>query len=111
MTNWDKIYVHGYRHFDCEYLSAASPKFDARLVEKRNRKQRTVQNWITKTRQLIESQNPPRTKREAVKALSPVMAYLLWSIFKMLVIQIIEWVWDQYEEQQRELATGANSDR
>ncbi len=104
MTNWDTIYVQGYRHFDCEYLSAASPKFNARLVEKRNRKQRTVQDWITKTRNLIESPNPPRTKEEAVKALSPIMAYLLWSIFKMLAIQIIEWAWNQYQEQQRSAA-------
>ncbi len=101
MTNWDTIYVQGYKHFDCEYLSAASPKFNARNVEKRNKKQRTVQDWITKTRNLIESEKPPKTKQEAVAALSPIMAYLLWSIFKVLAVKIIEWAWDQHAEQQK----------
>ena len=99
--NWDQIYVQGYRHFDCEYISAASPKFNARHVEKRNRKQRIVQEYITKLRTQLLSDNPPKTKEEAVKALSPVVAYLLWSVFKMLIVQIIEWAWDRYQEQQR----------
>ncbi len=49
----------------------------------------------------MNSENPPRTKAEAVKALSPVVAYLLWSIFKVLAVKIIEWAWDQYAADQK----------
>ena len=97
---WDQVYIAAYRNFDCEYVSQASPKYDRRKVLPRQRKAKKVEAWVTKTRRLIESPNPPKTREEAVKALSPFVAYLLWSIFKVLAIQVIEWVWDEIHKQE-----------
>jgi hypothetical protein len=111
--NWDRLYCETYRQFDCDDLSsvvAGHRGLKRKDLEKRTRKQRDVQGTLSRFRSLMESQDPPRTKQEAVAALSPIVAYLLWSIFKMLAIQIIEWAWEKYQEQQQELATGANSD-
>jgi hypothetical protein len=107
--NWDQLYVETYRRFDCDDLShivayhRGFGKFD---LKKRKKKQRNVETTLSRFRSLMESPNPPRTKEVAVKALSPVVAYLLWSVFKFLAIQIIEWAWDRYHEQQTELAAG-----
>jgi hypothetical protein len=68
-------------------------------VRKRHQKKQRIGDTLTRFRTLMESPNPPKTKQEAVAALSPIMAYLLWSIFKMFAVQIIEWAWDRYTEQ------------
>ena len=111
--NWDRLYFQAYRQFDCDTLShvvAGDRGLKRKDLEKRTRKQRDVQGTLNRFRSLMESPNPPRTKKEAVAALSPIVAYLLWSIFKMLAIQIIEWAWDRYTEQQSEQLAGAKSD-
>lgn len=107
--NWDQLYFQAYRRFDCDDLSqmvAYHRGFYGTDIKKRKKKQRNVESTLSRFRAAMESQNPPKTKAEAVAALSPIVAYLLWSIFKMLAIQIIEWAWDRYHEQQTELAAG-----
>jgi hypothetical protein len=111
--NWDRLYFETYRQFDCDDLTAVVAGhrgLKRKDLEKRTRKQRDVHGTLSRFRSLMESPSPPKTKQEAVAALSPIVAYLLWSFFKMLAIEVIEWVWDRYQEQQQELATGANSD-
>lgn len=110
--NWDQLYFETYKQFDCDDLSAVVAgyrgfgQFD---LKKRKKKQRNVESTLSRFRAAMESQNPPKTKAEAVATLSPIVAYLLWSIFKMLAIQIIEWAWNRYHEQQTELAAGRAS--
>lgn len=36
---------------------------------------------------------------EAVKMLSPVLSYILWSVFRSLAIMVIEWAWDELHTQ------------
>lgn len=107
--NWDQLYFETYRRFDCDDLShvvAYHRGFCEFDVKKRKKKQRNIETTLSRFRAAMESPSPPRTKQEAVAALSPIMAYLLWSVFKFLAIQIIEWAWDRYHEQQTELAAG-----
>ena len=107
--NWDQLYTDAYKQFDCEYLSpdvCTARRISMDRVQKRHQKKQKIGDTLTRFRTLIESPNPPRTKEEAVVALSPIVAYLLWSIFKMLAIKVIEWAWDRYTEQQQELAAG-----
>ena len=102
--NWDKLYPAAYAHFGCEYLSpdiCAARRIGSKQLRKRHERKQQVGDTISHFRNLMDSENPPRTKQEAVKALSPIMAYLLWSIFKVLAVKIIEWAWDQYAEQQK----------
>ena len=107
--DWDQLYCETYRRFDCDDLShlvAYHRGFSEIDLRKRRKKRCNVESTLTRFRSAMESPNPPKTKAEAVAALSPVVAYLLWSVFKMLAIQIIEWAWDRYHEQQQELAGG-----
>jgi len=101
--NWDKLYRQAYGYFDCEYLSP--DVCSARGINmgqwKRHQKQQRIGDTLSSFRTLMESPNPPKTKEEAVKALSPVIGYLLWSMFKMFIVQVIEWAWDQHAEQQK----------
>ena len=100
--NWDKLYTQAYNYFDCEYLSpdvCSARNIGMSQVRKRHQKKQRIGDTLTRFRTLMESPNPPKTKAEAVKALSPVIGYLLWSIFKMFAIRVIEWAWDRYTEQ------------
>ena len=102
--NWDTLYRDAYLKFDCEYLSpdvCSARRIGSKQLRKRHERKQQVGDTISHFRNLINSENPPRTKAEAVKALSPVVAYLLWSIFKVLAVKIIEWAWDQYEAEQQ----------
>lgn len=107
--NWDRLYLETYREMDCDDLSAVVAGhrgLKRKDLEKRTKKQRDVQGTLSRFRSAMESPNPPATKEEAVASLSPIVAYLLWSVFKMLAIKVIEWAWDRYAEQQQELAAG-----
>lgn len=107
--NWDRLYFETYKQFDCDDLSsvvAGHLGLKRKDLEKRTKKQRDVQGTLSRFRSLMESPSPPKTKEEAVASLSPIVAYLLWSVFKMLAVKVIEWAWDRYTEQQQELAAG-----
>ena len=113
--NWDKLYTQAYQQFDCHYLSpdvCGSRGISMSQVRKRHQKKQRIGDTLNHFRNLMESANPPKTKQEAVKALSPIIGYLLWSIFKMFIVQVIEWAWDQYQEQQRVVTvTGERRER
>ncbi len=115
--NWDRLYFETYKRFDCDDLSptgAMRLQYSRKLshrqlhkeIDRRKEKQRNTEATLNRFRSLMESDNPPKTRDEAVSALSPIVAYLLWSIFKMLAIKVIELAWDRYHEQQAELAAG-----
>lgn len=102
--NWDYINANAYQKFDCQWLSAVQRhenKVSDRQHQKRLDKQKRIYQTLVKFRQVIESNDPPKTKEEAVKALSPFLAYLFWSIFRTLAVKVIEWAWDQYAEQHK----------
>jgi hypothetical protein len=106
----ETIFRQACLHFGCEERTLG--RYDigaAKRDPQRTKKRKRLADTIAKFNAVMSSDNPPRTKDEAVKAMSPVVAYLLWSIFKMLVIQIIEWAWDRYAEQQA-AATGERRD-
>ena len=110
--NWDKLYPAAYAHFGCEYLSpdVCSAR---RIGEKQLRKRQQQQAEIWKELKVLEricgsGAIPPSQARlielrrqKAVEGLSPIMAWIVWQLVKTLAIKIIEWVWTQYEEQQR----------
>ncbi len=102
--NWDKLYSDAFQQFNCEYLSpdvCSSRGIGMAQVRRRHQKKQKVGDTLNHFRNLMESPNPPKTKEEAVRAIAPIIGYLLWSIFKMLIVRIIEWAWDRYAEQQR----------
>lgn len=106
IVDWSEIYNSTYRELDCEWLPANirhKRKISDRGHQRREAKQRRVRETLDKFRALMESGNPPKTKEEAVKALSPILSYLLWSLFKSLFIKAVEWAWDRYQDQDSKL--------
>lgn len=101
--NWDHINANAYQKFDCQWLSAIqrhNQKISDRQHQKRLEKQKRIYQTLVKFRQVIESNDPPKTKEEAVKALSPFLAYLFWSLFRTLAVKVIEWAWDELNREQ-----------
>jgi hypothetical protein len=104
--NWDTIHTEAYREFGVEYLSptmAASrfpnPRKRDKEIRRRHAEQTEISDTIKRFKGLMTGPNPPQTKAEAVKALSPIVSYLLWTIFKTLAIKVIEWAWDRLEKE------------
>jgi len=119
--NWDKLYADAYRHFDCEYLSpdvCAARKISDKQLRKRQDRQTEIWKELKTLERLCDAGSAPKSKSDliamrrakAVEGLPPIMAWIVWQMIKRLAIEIIEWVWDRYTEQQQELAIGANSD-
>lgn len=105
--NWDTLNAKAYKQFDCQWLSAVERhenKVSERQRKRRLEKQRQVGATMAKFRQAMESANPPKSKSEAVKMLSPLLTWLLWSVFKSLTIMVIEWAWDELHKQPEQAA-------
>lgn len=109
--NWDKLYPKAYAHFGCEYLSpdvCSARKINERQVQKRQDRQTEIWKELKTLERICDSGSIPKDKdgliamrrAKAVEGLSPIMAWIVWQLVKTLAIQIIEWVWDQYTEQQ-----------
>ena len=94
-ASWDPIRQQAYIHFKCEpktlgrYDIAASRR-DPERIKKRER----IDNTIERFKVLMSSGNPPATKQQAVKALSPFFAFLL----SAFVRSVIEWLWERMED-------------
>jgi len=97
--NWDPIFERAVDHFECRMSEKGST---ARGLEgkRRSKKQEQIHSTIDRFKKLMSSKNPPESKAEAVKALSPIFAFLL-SVF---IRSVIEWLWDQMQDTQQGLA-------
>jgi hypothetical protein len=91
--NWNPIFEKAVKHFDCQMSASGST---SRGIEgkRRARKQSQIHSTINRFRNLMSGPNPPQTKQQAVKALSPFLAFLL----SAFVRSVIEWLWDQMQE-------------
>lgn len=91
----DTLYDQACYHFEC-YPKAVSmfQKPDRKAARKRDQ----IGNTIDRFRKLMSGPNPPKTKQQAVKALSPILAFLLSAFIR----SVIEWLWDQMESQDSE---------
>ena len=95
----DSLYDHACFHFECSPKAVSMfQKPDKRAARKRNQ----IANTIDQFRKAMSSDNPPRTKQEAVEMVSPFLTLLLSMLFKQFAIQVIEWLWDQLESQDSE---------
>jgi hypothetical protein len=88
-------------HFGCEERTLG--RFDigaARRDPQRTKKRKHLAATIQKFDTVMSSDNPPRTKQEAVEMVAPFLTLILSILFKQFAIQVIEWLWDQMETQQ-----------
>ena len=118
--NWDKLYSKAYEHFGCEYLSpdvCSVRKINDKQLRKRQDRQTEIWKELKVLERICESGSVPKDKTgliamrraKEVGGLPPIMAWIVWQLVKTLAIEIIEWVWDQYEQQQHE--SRANAER
>lgn len=99
--NWNPIFEAAVKHFDCQMSASGST---SRGIEgkRRSRKQGQIHSTIDRFRRLMSGPNPPKTKQQAVKALSPILAFLLSAFIR----SVIEWLWDQMQEPVMVTTTG-----
>ncbi len=97
----ETIFREACLHFGCE--ERTSGRFDigaARRDPQRTKKRKHLATTIQKFDVVMSSDNPPRTKQEAVEMVAPFLTLILSILFKQFAIQVIEWLWDQMETQQ-----------
>jgi hypothetical protein len=109
--NWDKLYPAAYMHFGCEYLSpdvCSARKIGEKQLRKRHKEQSEIWSELKILERICESGSLPAKatlielrRQKAVEGLSPIMAWITWQVVKTLAIKVIEWLWDQYAEQQK----------
>jgi hypothetical protein len=89
--------------FDCfDYVGAANWKKKDR--DERNRKRQSVESLVLRGVDLLNSDNPPRTREEAIRQISQVPPFvrflmlILGTAFPQyaLAISVAEWLWDMF---------------
>ena len=96
------IETEAWRAFDCQ--PEAWRAFDCRPVatrrggKKRDAKRDKVTAVTNRFFDVMMSDNPPKTKDDAVTMLTPVLGLLLSIFFKQLAVMVIEWLWDRTKE-------------
>jgi hypothetical protein len=83
----DTLFDQACIHFGCAGSVRAFGKPDRKLVAKREK----IDSTLRRFRAVMSSANPPQTKQQAVKALSPIFVWLLSAFIR----ELIEWLWDQ----------------
>ncbi len=86
------IESEAWRAFDCQ------PVASGRGGKKRDAKRDKVTAVTNRFFDVIMSDNPPKTKEDAVTMLTPVLGLLLSIFFKQLAVMVIEWLWDRTKE-------------
>jgi hypothetical protein len=92
----ETIFRQACLHFGCEERTLG--RYDigaARRDPARTKKRAKLRSTIDRFNLLMSGPNPPKTKQQAVKALSPIFAFLL----SAFVRSVIEWLWDKMQEQ------------
>lgn len=99
----ETIFRQACLHFGCEERTLGRYDiFAARRDPERTKRRKRLAEIIQKFNAVMSSDNPPRTKQEAVEMVSPFLTLLLSMLFKHFTIQVIEWLWDQMESQDSE---------
>jgi hypothetical protein len=99
----ETIFRQACLHFGCEERTLG--RFDigaARRDPERTRKRKRLAETIAKFNAVMSSDNPPRTKQEAVEMVAPFLTMLLSMFLRQFGIEVIEWLWDQLESQDSE---------
>ena len=96
------IETEAWRAFDCQ--PEAWRAFDCQPVatvrggKKRDAKRDKVTAVTNRFFDAMMSDNPPKTKDDAVTMLTPMLGLLLSIFFKQLAVMVIEWLWDRTKE-------------
>lgn len=75
-------------HFGCQAVKG----------RKRNKKAEKVSATVQRFKKVMSGPNPPRTQEEAVAAVAPLLVYLIGILFRQLMIEVIKWCWEKYNE-------------
>lgn len=97
----DTLFTLACYQFGCEERSLG--RFDlnaARRDPERTKKRRRIKTTLDKFRSVMSGPNPPQTKKEAVEAIAPLLTLLLSVLFKQFAIMVIEWLWEQSQQQE-----------
>ena len=94
----DTLFERACIHFGCGGSVRGTGKKDRERAARR----RKVGNTIDRFREVMSSKHPPQTKQEAVEAVACVWVLILSAVFKSLVIELVEWLWDQTQEADRD---------
>lgn len=93
----DSLYDQACFHFDCSPKAVSMfQKPDKKAARKRDQ----IGNTIDTFRKVMSSDNPPRTKQQAVEMVAPFLTVVLSFFFRQFAIEVIEWLWDQMQESQ-----------
>ncbi len=84
-----QIESEAWKKFDCQPLAAG------RDNPKRSGKRDKVSRIVEKYFNVMNSDDPPLTKEQAVEMVSPFFALLLSLFFKQLSVLVIEWLWER----------------
>lgn len=92
-------------HFNCEERTLG--RFDLNAAKRdpqRTKKRQRLAKIVDRYHEVMSGPNPPQTKQQAVEAIAPLVTLILSIFFRQFAIQVIEWLWDQLEQQ--DAATG-----
>lgn len=95
-AEFDSLYQQACIHFQCEERVSGAGKRSSKNRVKREK----IHNTMARFHAAMSSPNPPATKEKAVEAIAPLISLLLSLFLKQLIVQVIEWLWDQVHEPQ-----------
>jgi hypothetical protein len=84
-----QIESEAWKHFQCQPLAAG------RDIPKRLGKRDKVSKIVERYFAVMNSDNPPLTKEQAVEMVAPFMTLLMSLFFKQLAVMVIEWLWER----------------
>jgi len=84
-----QIEAEAWRKFDCH--PTAMCRDVSKRISKRDKVSRVLLNYFD----VMNGNNPPLTKEQAVEAVAPFIALLLSLFVKQLTVMVIEWLWER----------------
>lgn len=85
-----QIEAEAWKKFDCHPMAVASRDISRRL-SKRDKVSKIVERYFA----VMNGDDPPLTKEQAVEMVAPFMTLLLSLFFKQLAVLVIEWLWER----------------
>lgn len=85
-----QIESEAWKKFNCHPMAVASRDIPKRLG-KRDKVSKIVEKYFA----VMNSDNPPLTKEQAVEMVAPFFTLLLSLFFKQLAVLVIEWLWER----------------
>lgn len=100
----ETIFRQACLHFKCEERTLGRYDIGASKRDPgRTKRRKRLKETIDRFNALMTGPNPPKTKQQAVKALSPFLAFLLSAFIR----SVIEWLWDQTQKPVTVTTSGA----